>query len=93
MDAVHIKCWEKCTRDEKLDLTNGILLCSIHHKLFDKKILTISDDYKIVGNKQRFSSNKYNKIFTTDLIGTKIALPDSAEHYPSLKYIKYHRSN
>ena len=93
LEAVHIKPWENCTRDEKLDFTNGILLCSIHHNLFDKKILTLSDDYIITGDAQRFAGNKYNKIFTTDLIGKKITLPDSSEYYPSLKYIKYHRNN
>ncbi len=93
LEAVHIKPWENCSRGEKLDLTNGILLCSIHHDLFDKKILTLRDDYIITGDAQRFSGNKYNKLFTTDLIGKKISLPDSSEHYPSLKYIKFHRNN
>ncbi|MBA7508706.1 hypothetical protein ES705_00638 [subsurface metagenome] len=91
LEAVHIKPWEKCTRNEKLDITNGILLCSIHHKLFDKKILTISDDYKIMGEKRRFLANKYNRYFTSDLIGMKLALPNLLDYYPSIKYIQNHR--
>ena len=46
--ASHIKPWKESTDEEKLDLDNGLLLCSVHNDLFDKFMITFGDDGKII---------------------------------------------
>lgn len=46
--ASHIKPWKDCDTDfERLDSNNGLLLCSIHDDLFDKKLISFDEDGRI----------------------------------------------
>lgn len=38
--ASHIKPWSLCSNRERLDVNNGLLLCTHHDKLFDKGYIT-----------------------------------------------------
>lgn len=81
--ASHIKDWSKCRESEKLDVDNGLLLCSSHDVLFDKKYISFEDngviilsslvDYEI---KKAFNINENTKIEIRE--GNK-------------KYLKWHR--
>lgn len=42
--ASHIKRWSDCTDSEKLDESNGILLCAHHDALFDKHLISFEDN-------------------------------------------------
>jgi putative restriction endonuclease len=42
LEAAHIKPWPFCTPGERLLPSNGLLLCSVHHKLFDAGLITLS---------------------------------------------------
>ena len=44
----HIKPWAKSNKFEKLDSENVFLLCSIHDALFDKGLISFSDDGTII---------------------------------------------
>lgn len=92
LEAVHIKPWNKSMDDEKLDLKNGILLCSTHHKLFDSKILSINNNYEVVCLKTDFEDNAYNNYLIRNLIGKKIKIPDLNQYKPSLEYLEFHRN-
>lgn len=46
--ASHIKPWNVCESNEKLDIDNGFLMCSNHDRLFDQGWITFTDDGKIV---------------------------------------------
>lgn len=46
--ASHIKPWKVCTNSERLDPQNGILLSALIDKLFDKGLITFSNDGRIV---------------------------------------------
>jgi putative restriction endonuclease len=47
LDAAHIKPWSKCTSAERLDVSNGLLLCRNHHALFDAGVLHIGEDVSV----------------------------------------------
>ena len=36
LEAAHIIPWGECSRQERLDVRNGLLLCSNHHRMFDR---------------------------------------------------------
>jgi len=42
LEAAHILPWGECNDEEKVDVTNGLLLCSSHHKLFDDDVFTLT---------------------------------------------------
>ncbi|GGQ01352.1 putative restriction endonuclease [Actinomadura coerulea] len=44
LDAAHVRWW---AFDGPDDITNGICLCALHHKLFDKGALGIAEDRRV----------------------------------------------
>lgn len=50
LEATHVRWWAFGGPDE---VENGLCLCSLHHKLFDKGVLGVGDDHRILVS-QRF---------------------------------------
>lgn len=50
LEAAHVRWWAFGGPD---DVDNGLCLCSLHHKLFDRGVLGIGDDHRILVS-QRF---------------------------------------
>lgn len=46
--ASHIKPWKDSNHEERLDMNNGLLLCSIHDSLFDKHLISFDKNGKIL---------------------------------------------
>lgn len=46
--ASHIKSWKESSSEEKVNPNNGLLLCPAHDFLFDKYLISFSDDGKII---------------------------------------------
>lgn len=44
LEAAHVRWW---THDGPDDLDNGLCLCAIHHKLFDKGVLGITERHRV----------------------------------------------
>ena len=44
LKASHIKPWSKSSNSEKLDPSNGLLLCANHDALFDNGLISFSED-------------------------------------------------
>ncbi len=93
LEACHIIPWSIASEEEKLDVRNGILLNSFHHKLFDKGLITISCDHKIVYFDPNEEDSKYTKMdqyFTSKLHGKSMRLPFKLINRPHAKYITKH---
>lgn len=86
LEAAHIK-WHGEGGPDTLD--NGLALCATHHKLFDLGAFTLLEDHRIVLSKWIHSPNSGNN-FVEKYQKQKIELPSEAEHYPSLKHIRWH---
>ena len=86
VDACHIVPFSEGYDDT---LTNGIALCPNLHRAFDRGLISISDNYEVLLNKN-FVENKsvYN---LSQFIGKQILLPVQVEHYPTLENISKHR--
>ena len=48
--ASHIKPWEACTNGERLDPDNGVLLSALMDRLFDRGLITFSDDGAVISS-------------------------------------------
>ena len=86
LEASHIVSW-KFDKNIRLDPSNAICLCKLHHVAFDSGYLTIDDSYQIL-----ISDNVQNDPSLEDILKkyhrTKFNLPNSNK--PKIKYLKFH---
>jgi putative restriction endonuclease len=86
VDACHIIPFSEGYDDT---LTNGIALCPNLHRAFDRGLISISDNYKVILNKSFIeSSSTYN---ISQFEGKEILLPNQLEFYPTLENLSEHR--
>ena len=87
VDACHIVPFSEGYDDT---LTNGIALCPNLHRAFDRGLFSISDNYKILINKN-FVENQKSVFNISQFAGKQIFLPYAEELYPDLGNIAVHR--
>lgn len=89
--ASHIKPWTKSdAKTERTNPSNGLCLNALHDKAFDRGLITIDKDYRIV-NSAKISSatmDEDTKEWFTSYEGKQIILPD--RFYPDKAFIEYH---
>ena len=89
IDACHIKPFSQSYDDT---ISNGIALSPTLHRAFDRGIISIDQDYKVmVSNKIKETSN--HKFSIQELEGEKIYLPKNSQHLPNQKNLEWHRKN
>ncbi|WP_082883784.1 HNH endonuclease signature motif containing protein [Bacillus sp. SJS] len=79
----HIKTWSASTVQERVDLSNAILLCKLHDGLFENGNISLTDDYDLL------YSPTYN--FEEQLISTDITFRLPIKNYPLNVYLAEHR--
>jgi putative restriction endonuclease len=87
VDACHIVPFAEGFDDT---LTNGIALCPNLHRAFDRGLISISDDYTILINRN-FVENQKSVFNLAQFAGKPIFLPYAEELYPDLGNITVHR--
>jgi putative restriction endonuclease len=87
IDACHIIPFSESYDDT---ITNGIALCPNLHRAFDRGLIAIDDNYKVLIN-HNFVEAK-NTVYTIQEFERKqIFLPNTQRYFPSLENIKKHR--
>jgi putative restriction endonuclease len=86
LEAAHIR-WFKLNGPDTLD--NGLALCSLHHKLFDRGMLGLDDDLSVVVSK-RFSARTTHGRAIYDLHGRRLA-PRPGTPLPAECHVAWHR--
>ena len=90
--ASHIIPWSEDV-SLRMNPRNGICMCALHDKAFDKGLITIGDDYKLVISKiiKRLHNEPSIQRGFTVYNDRKIILPD--KFIPELEFIEFHRNN
>ena len=90
--ASHILPWSK-NEKERLNPHNGLCLCSIHDKAFDKGLITIKNDFTIIPSRSLFNIKNGSSFETYfgNFIGKEINMP--RKFFPSTEFLAYHREN
>lgn len=83
--ASHIRPWSASTNEERLDANNGLLLCPNHDALFDKHLITFSEQGKIVISQ---TLDETMKMFLNINNGMRVGLNEK-----QLVYMKDHNQN
>lgn len=88
--ASHIVPWSK-DKANRLNPSNGLCLSAIHDRAFDKGLITLTDDFKIVVSEELMRKNKAFVIeVLLPLNGRTIEPPE--RFAPQAEFIAWHRS-
>lgn len=93
LEACHIVPWAEASGAERLDVRNGILLNSLHHRLFDAGIMTLDEGRRIryrSSKNNRAGSTGFERAMVTDLDGQLMRLPRLKNRQPLAQYIRRH---
>jgi len=89
--ASHIVPWSK-DKANRLNPSNGLCLSAIHDRAFDKGLITLTDDFKIVVSDEiKRLDEHFIKSVISSLHGRQIELPE--RFMPSIEFISRHRTN
>ena len=89
--ASHIIPWAK-DKDKRLDPTNGLYLSATYDAAFDKHLISLDNDYRIILSKSiaEFYTRESVKEYFKSKEGAKVSLPKV--YLPNKKYLAKHRS-
>lgn len=88
IDACHIVPFSAGYDDS---IGNGIALSPNLHRAFDRGLICISENYKVLVNQNFVETNSPFNIKQFD--GVRLRLPDQKEFWPALENIKRHRED
>lgn len=88
LEAAHIKWFQAGGPDTEV---NGIALCALHHKLFDRGAFTISDKMKILVSAHAYGTVGFQE-WLMNFHGKQITPPQRKSYYPDRKFVDWHIS-
>ena len=86
LEAAHIK-WHKAGGPNQV--VNGLTLCVMHHKLFDRGAFTLSRQWKILVSDDAYGSVGFQE-WLMQFHGKKINFPQRLYYYPKIDFIGWH---
>ena len=86
LEAAHIR-WQQAGGPD--ELANGLALCSLHHKLFDRGAFTLSNQLKILVSDDANGSVGFEE-WLLRFHGTRISFPQKRSYYPQGNFIGWH---
>lgn len=87
-EAAHIK-WHAYNGPDIV--SNGLLLCPTHHKIFDRGIFTINKKLKIEISK-KVSASKESDLLLFNYLDKEIRTPRNNNLSPKEEYLKWHKN-
>lgn len=86
VEAAHIK-WKQARGPD--DVSNGIALCALHHKMFDKGALHITEDLHLLVSEAIHGSEPHLSRLR-DRHGNRIHTPQRTTYYPDGEVVTWH---
>ncbi|MBL5966754.1 HNH endonuclease [Lelliottia amnigena] len=87
LEAAHIK-WKQ--HGGPCEISNGLALCAIHHKAFDKGSIGLDENMQVLVSEAVNGGGIVERLFW-DFAGTQIALPIVKGNYPKEGFVDWHR--
>jgi len=88
--ASHIVPWSK-DRHNRLNPRNGLCLSALHDKAFDRGLISLDDDFRVMLSRELEQRNEvFVKRFFHPLAGQTITLPE--RFTPDIGFLKQHRA-
>lgn len=86
LEAAHIKWYQAGGPDTEV---NGIALCVLHHKLFDRGAFTLSDKMKILVSAHAYGTIGFQE-WLMNFHGKEIIPPQRKSFYPDREFVNWH---
>ena len=86
LEASHIKWRQAKGPDTEV---NGLALCSLHHKLFDRGAFTLSQELEVLVSDEAHGSVGFQE-WLKNFHGEKINFPQRRSYYPAEDFIGWH---
>lgn len=87
LEAAHIK-WKQ--QGGPCEIPNGLALCAIHHKAFDKGSIGLDENMRVLVSDAVNGGGIVERLFW-DFDGKTIALPQVRKNYPYEVFVEWHR--
>lgn len=87
LEAAHIK-WKQ--HGGPCEIPNGLALCAIHHKAFDKGSIGLDESMRVQVSEAVNGSGIVGRLFW-DFQGKIISLPQVKAYYPQDEFVEWHR--
>jgi putative restriction endonuclease len=87
LEAAHIK-WKQF--HGPCDVSNGLTLCAVHHKAFDKGAFSITEDFKIKLSDSLNGGEQAQRLFF-DFENKLIRLPKKDNWMPNIGHLNWHQ--
>lgn len=88
IEAAHIK-WKQYSGP--CEVSNGIALCSIHHKALDRGVIALDSDYRVQVS-PAVTGGGMVEMLIWEYASQQILLPRETSLYPSEKAVEWHLS-
>jgi putative restriction endonuclease len=90
VDAAHI---HEFSDSRNNDPRNGLALSKNAHWQFDRGLWSITDNYRVIVNRERFIEEGVPGQKLTDFEGHRLFLPSDPKHWPEPAHLTWHRDN
>ena len=87
IDACHIVPFSESYDDT---ISNGIALCPNLHRAFDRGLISIDENYRVLVNPV-FSESGISSHSIMQFKGQQIKLPDKQRYFPAQENLVFHR--
>lgn len=87
LEAAHIR-WKQ--HRGPCETPNGLALCAIHHKAFDRGSIGLDENMRVVVSDAVNGGGVVQRLFW-DFAGKTIMLPQVKENYPGERFVEWHR--
>jgi len=87
VDAAHIQ-WHQAGGPDSEE--NGIALCALHHKLFDRGVFTITEDRQMLVAEEAYGTQGFEE-WLMKFHGREIRGPIHPTYRPQVTFIEWHR--
>lgn len=87
LDAAHIRWWAFEGPD---DLDNALCLCSLHHKLFDRGAVGVTDDRTVSVSSRFIARGDTAERLVLALVGRRLIDPQRGQPTPADEHVQWH---
>ena len=89
LEAAHIK-WHALGGQDVVP--NGLALCSLHHKAFDRGAIGCNEKYEVIVSKDLVGGDTVTRSLI-DISGKPLRKPQDADEMPDVSFIRWHLAN
>ena len=93
LEGAHLIPWNDATWSQRMSPTNGVLLCSTHHRMLDGGLITITESHVVRYRDPDGKARSYSgadHAASTSLHGRKALMPASPSWQPAKEALAHH---